>query len=217
MLTTRPTGQNIYFHLNHPIKFVYLVAPIVAIEDVHINTTLLTLDDSSGECINVKIVRKDASKITAGESNTAVKNVDVHSSIGAFEVRIDDTPIGVTTVVKAKCTVSKFRDARQLDLKRISVIRDTDEEVAAWRAQVQFKRDVLSKPWVLTSEERATFDMRKVDEEKAARYQAKKDQIKRVAHRERKMEREEKRRLHDERTEQKRRAAEERLNKGAIF
>lgn len=196
---------------------MYLVAPIVAIEGVNLRTTLITLDDSSGQCIDIRVTRKDASKLVAGESNTTVQNVDIYSSIGTFEVRIDDVPIDVATVVKAKCTISSFRGNRQLDLKKISVLKDTNEEIAAWRAQTQFKREVLSKPWVLTTEERAAFDAQKVEEEKAARYQAKRDQIKQRAHRERKLEREEKRRLHEERTEVKRRAAEERFNQGAIF
>ncbi|GAB7357737.1 hypothetical protein MBLNU459_g0393t1 [Dothideomycetes sp. NU459] len=210
-------GQNIYFHLNHPIKFVYLVAPVVAIEDVHPKTTLITLDDSSGSSIDIRIERKVASRVVAGASNTVVGNLDVNSGLGGFEVRVDGALIDVATVVKAKCTISSYRGVRQLDLKRISVIKDTNEEVAAWRAQTDFKREVLARPWTLTSAERSAFDTQKLEEETAARNQARKDQVKRHAHHERTLQRDEKRRLHEERTEQRRKAAEERLNKGAIF
>lgn len=55
-------GQSIYFHLNHPIEFVYVIGPVVAIDHVttKYNTyfTMLEIDDGSGSIIEVKITYK---------------------------------------------------------------------------------------------------------------------------------------------------------------
>jgi hypothetical protein len=56
--------QNIYFHLNHPIRYVYICGVITEIEYINNRYTLLTLDDGSGSTIEVKIthVLPDAGK-----------------------------------------------------------------------------------------------------------------------------------------------------------
>lgn len=53
--------QGIFFHLNHPIRFVYICGPIVAIREIFprgkniLRYVILEIDDSSGRSIEVKI------------------------------------------------------------------------------------------------------------------------------------------------------------------
>jgi hypothetical protein len=83
-------------------------------------------------------------------SKTTLKNVEVLSPFGVFEVMVDDQRLDIGTVVKAKGTISEFRGVKQLDLKRIWVVTTTDEEAQAWAETAAFKQEVLAKPWHLT-------------------------------------------------------------------
>lgn len=56
------------------------------------------------------------------------------------------------SIVKAKGSVNEFWGQRQVQLKRITVLKDTNDEVAALAETTQFKRDVLLKPWVVSEE-----------------------------------------------------------------
>jgi len=148
-------GQNLYFHLNHPIRYVVLVAPVVSIEGIFDRYVLLTIDDGSGSTIVVKIKRL-ATNISAAidcPSNTSVSNVNVRAGLGFFNVQIDDTTLDIGTVVKVKCTIEEFRGVKQLDLQRTSVVKTTAEEIKAWSGLSHFNKTVLSSPWVLTNEE----------------------------------------------------------------
>ncbi|PSN73499.1 hypothetical protein BS50DRAFT_514836 [Corynespora cassiicola Philippines] len=148
-------GQQIYFHLNHPIRYVCLVGVVVAIEDINARYTVLTVDDGSGATIEVKIVRitPDVYDPETNPSNTTVANINVISRIGVFEVSIDGHSLDIGTVVKAKGTLSEFRGAKQLELKRITVVSSTDKEAKAWADAAAYKRNVLAKPWHLSSAE----------------------------------------------------------------
>jgi len=176
----------------------------------------MTLDDGSGACIDVRITRKPVTKVVAGESNTDVKNLQVHSYLGCFELVVDGKGLDIGTVVKAKCTISSFRDTRQLVLKRISIIKNTNEEVAAWRETAGFKKDVLSKPWVLTSEERDSIDRKKMEDEQALRDGEKRFRAETRARNERHAKRAQKLNEHDERAERRRKERETRYNAGAL-
>ncbi|KAF1957072.1 hypothetical protein CC80DRAFT_491909, partial [Byssothecium circinans] len=158
-------SQHIYFHLNHPICYVRLVGVVVAIDDINLKYTVLTIDDGSGATIELKIVRLTADIYNAAKhpSNTTVGNVDVVSALGVFEVMIGGEQVDIGTVVKAKGTISEFRGAKQIELKRAWIVRTTDEEAQAWSEMAKFKKDVLSKPWRLTSTEHKQIlkDMKK--------------------------------------------------------
>lgn len=148
-------GQNLYFHLNHPIRYVRLVGVVVAIEDINARYTTLTIDDGSNANIELKLVRIPPLDRTAGiaSTKTTLKNVDVVSQFGVFEVMVEGHRLDIGTVVKAKGTISEFRGIKQLDLKRIRVVATTDEEAQAWEETATYKQGVLSKPWHLTSAE----------------------------------------------------------------
>jgi hypothetical protein len=174
----------LFFHLNHPIQYVDLVAPIVAIEPLAQKYALLTIDDGSGATIGVKITRlqdPDPNALDHDEaptmstvdcpSNTTVANVNIHVGLGKFEVEIDDVTLDIGTVLRAKCTVSTWFGAKQLDLQRASVVKTTRREVESWREIARFKRDVLSKPWVVSEKERKRLEAEWHEEQNAERLQ----------------------------------------------
>ncbi|KAG9518197.1 hypothetical protein KCU93_g8476, partial [Aureobasidium melanogenum] len=214
-------GQSVYFHLNHPIRFVYLVAPVVAIQEIpNTKYLILTLDDSSGSCIDVKIQRKKdpANLDPDGTSNTTVANLDIDTPFhGDTEIKVDGQVVDIATVLKVKCTIGSFRGVKQLELKRCNVIRDTTEEVAAWEAMAQFKRDVLAKPWMLSAVDRATLDAQLQQEAIREQEEERRERRSQRAHQKREEHRAEKRRIREEENEQKRLAAEKKYNQGALI
>ncbi|KNG44767.1 ob-fold nucleic acid binding domain [Stemphylium lycopersici] len=148
-------GQHIYFHLNHPIRYVRIVGVVVAIDDINLKYTALTIDDGSGATIELKIVRKPSAEKNPVDtsSNTEIDNVCVISRLGIFEVTVDKQPLDIGSALKAKCTISEFRGVKQLDLKRVSIVSTTDEEAKAWAETATFKQQTLSKPWHISSAE----------------------------------------------------------------
>ncbi|KAF2737101.1 hypothetical protein EJ04DRAFT_431724 [Polyplosphaeria fusca] len=147
--------QKIYFFLNHPVRFVCVVGAVVAIDDINTKYTILTIDDGSGATVEVKIVRLTPDTYNPVEfpSNTVVDNVHVVSRLGVFEVTVNHQPLDIGTVIKAKCTISEFRSQKQLELKRVWIVRTTNEEAEAWAETAAWKKQVLSTPWRLTSRE----------------------------------------------------------------
>lgn len=196
-------GQNIYFHLNHPIEFVYLIGTVVAID--HVTTkygtyfTTFELDDGSGSVIDVKIgykgrgVKKQGqdSQGTSKGDNIAADgseesgedfelgddtDADVPASLRTedfetdvpdllvtssprhgWKMMLQDDAIEVGTVLRVKATLSRFREAFQLVLKRAFLARVIDEELAFWEDYSHFCTAALSKPWILTEREIAAM------------------------------------------------------------
>lgn len=172
MLTLCP-GQNIYFYLNHPIRFVRIVGVVVAIDDINLKYSALTLDDGSGSTVELKIVRTvpGDSNSKVPSSNTAVSNVDVISQFGVFEIMVDRRRVDIGTVLKAKGTISEFRGVKQLELKRIQIVPSTDEEAQAWAETAAFKTRTLSVPWRVTSAQHSEIKSRiKAEKKKAKDY-----------------------------------------------
>ena len=128
---------------------------VVQIDDINLKYTVLTIDDGSNANIELKIVRIPPEDRTAGiaSTKTRLKNVDVISQFGVFEVMVDGHTLDIGSVVKAKGTISEFRGIKQLDLKRIWVVATTDEEAQAWEETATYKKEVLSKPWHVSSGE----------------------------------------------------------------
>lgn len=132
-----------------------LVGVIVAIDDINIRYTVLTIDDGSGANIDLKIVRippLEHSPVDTS-STTTIGNVNVVSRLGIFKVLVNQQSLDIGTVIKAKGTISEFRGIKQLDLKRIWVVTSTNEEAQAWAEVAAFKQAVLSRPWHISSTE----------------------------------------------------------------
>jgi hypothetical protein len=215
---TRP-GQHIYFHLNHPIRYVRLVGVVVAIDDINLKYTVITIDDGSGAVIELKIIRvpsADQNPVTAS-SKTKLNNVNVISHFGVFEVVVDDHKLNIGTVVKAQGTLSEFRGIKQLDLAKIRVVTTTDEEARAWAETATFKHAVLSKPWHLTSAEHRQIKARiKSEKRQLQDYERRK-----VEHEAKKEERRQEREVYlaqrEKKQEIRRRKEEVMMNAGALF
>lgn len=82
--------------------------------------------------------------------------------------------IDVGTRLKCKGTIEVFRGTKQLDLKRVSVVRDLAAEVECWNELADFREKVLSEPWVLSEKElrrleRETKRMSREGKEKESR------------------------------------------------
>ncbi|CAF9931613.1 MAG: hypothetical protein HETSPECPRED_008144 [Heterodermia speciosa] len=177
----RLEGQipSVYFYLNHPIQWVCLVGVVVAF-DAHEYRFIMVLDDSSGATIEITCGRpKEQSAGTNLDIPSTTTKYTSNSMIGktAQGNTIDLTGVDVGSVIKIKGTIGTFRGTRQIHLERLcktfqmavykgqhdiatyaerpltGIIRTTNEEVSTWNDSITFRRNVLSKPWVLTDQE----------------------------------------------------------------
>lgn len=149
-------GQNLYFYLNHPVQFVYLVGVVVSYEDFHEKRWLFIIDDSSGSTIEVTCPKPE--KNANGESeNASHKPMKTDAARSAEEQARANTiaSVDVGSVVKVKGKVGVFRDTRQIQLERISTIPDTNAEIHFWEQRTKLKVEVLSKPWNMPRNEQA--------------------------------------------------------------
>ena len=168
MLTPSSTGQNLYFYLNHPIKWVRLVGVIVTF-DIHPTRFIMILDDSSGSTMELTCGRKSppskSSEIDARTVDdswkgwtTAPKKPKEPDAKGvtATGYDIDLQKIDIGSVVKVKGGIGDFRGQRQLLLERISVMQTTTEEAVVWAETTAFKHDILSRHWIVSEEDYKT-------------------------------------------------------------
>jgi hypothetical protein len=121
---------------------------------------LLSLDDSSGSCIEVKTEFRNIKQDDLAEypSSTIVDNLDVAVNLGIPSVHVDRKSADIGTVVKVKGTIDSFRGQRQLKLERIWIVKDTNEEANAWAETAKWKQGVLSQPWTLSKSQRQEID-----------------------------------------------------------
>ncbi|CAF9912421.1 hypothetical protein IMSHALPRED_000311 [Imshaugia aleurites] len=173
-------GQSLFFHLNHPIKWVRLVGVIVAL-DLFPTRWIALLDDSSGALIEITCGRPAPAPTARNENPTSLAQgwtgLDVCSKgVTATGRDVDLSGVDVGTVVKVKGGVGSFRDVRQMLLERISIVRTTNEEAAAWAENTVFRKEILGKPWVVSEEdeERARRKAEGSDREKRAREERRK-------------------------------------------
>ncbi|KAL8952159.1 MAG: hypothetical protein Q9222_001913 [Ikaeria aurantiellina] len=175
--TEEAAGQNIYFHLNHPIRWVRLVGLVVAFE-VYPNRITMTLDDTSG--LTIEIFCK---KETTGLSmiNTMVdhygtvtlknarKSSDGERVCTTSEGKVSLQEIDVGSVVKIKGGLSEFRGEKQATLERISLVHTTNEEVEAWAQNTAFYQHTLSRPWTISERERQQAKLKATGKERKRR------------------------------------------------
>lgn len=129
-LTPLYPGQNLYFHLNHPIKWIRLVGVIVAF-DVYPTRWIMILDDSSGTTIEMTCRRpgpaKDFEPQLPGENVSSIINTsdargESMKGITAMGGEVDLNGVDVGTVVKAKGGVGSWRGEKQMLLERICIL-----------------------------------------------------------------------------------------------
>lgn len=196
-----------------------IVGAVVAIDDINLKYTVLTLDDGSGATIEIRIVRltPDVCNPVDSSSNTTIDNVDVINRCGVFEVAVNDEYLAIGTVVKVKGTISEFRGVKQLDLKRIWIVRTTNEEAQAWAEAAATRQGVLSKPWYISSTEHKKIK-KEIKMERKRLHEYKKLKIEHELRKEAQREaREEHRALRDAKLEVRRRREEVMMNAGALI
>jgi Telomere regulation protein Stn1 len=178
-------GQNLYFYLNHPIQFVYLVGVVVSFEDFHEKRWLLIIDDSSGATIEVscpKPVKKDDKN--AGAEAAKERAGPAALELAGEQERADTiASIDVGSVIQVRGKIAKFHNTRQIQLERIAIVPDTDAEMRFWEQRTNMKAEVLSTPWKLSSEEQSRLLRAAEGQTKAERTQAIKRQQRDAARR----------------------------------
>ncbi|CAK7201453.1 endo-1,3-beta glucanase [Sporothrix eucalyptigena] len=131
-------GQNVFFHLNHPIKWVRIAGVVVACSDYY-GRRVYTVDDGSGATIECSVPAP----------KPVQKRSDQQQALQpALEPAIPmiDTP---GTVVEIKGELRTFRDDFQIQVIRLAVLRATQQEVQFWAKVQMFAESTLYKPWVL--------------------------------------------------------------------
>ncbi|KAA8911031.1 hypothetical protein FN846DRAFT_888059 [Sphaerosporella brunnea] len=117
---------------NHPIRWVRIVGIVVAVDEWE-SRTQLTIDDGSGEVMDV-ITWKTPRFRDAESGNTSLPNL---------------SGVQVGALVKVKGCITEFKGRRQMVLKKCEVLRSTEDEIRAWREMTDWKRNVLMKLWVV--------------------------------------------------------------------
>ncbi|KAK3675864.1 hypothetical protein LTR78_004056 [Recurvomyces mirabilis] len=212
-LRTEPgfEGQNVFFYGNNPIQFVRVVGLLVDLEQRG-RYTILSIDDSSGACVDVKIERRHVKAGDEAEypTNTTIDNVHVKIELALPTLFLNAKPVDMGTVLEVKGTVSVFRNTRQIDLARLFRVKDTNAEAAAWIKTAQWKMDALSQAWILSNEQRRRVDEKVREAERQERERTRK-------RREWRAKRGDKRRDHEEKKEAKRKRSEVQYNTGALY
>ncbi|KAH6640565.1 hypothetical protein F5144DRAFT_560864 [Chaetomium tenue] len=144
-------GQDVYFHLNHPIKWVRISGVVVAVEERE-KMHFYTIDDGSGETLECIVnVAPHARPGTATAATAAEPNSKSDKTSNSLPVV--DGPIDVGHVLDIKGSVGTYRKNRQIRAEKVVHLRTTEQEVIFWEKVTQLKADVLSKPWVLDRRE----------------------------------------------------------------
>lgn len=135
--------------------------------------------------------------------------MNVNVLLGIPHFFVDKRRIDVGSVVKVRGSPISYRGQRQLLAKRMIELRTTVEEVQAWESTARWKLDVLSKPWVLTRQQREDIDVELREEEARQRAKQKKHKLRDAKYAAKEA-------RHWERRENKRKNLEEVFNAGAL-
>ena len=149
-------GQNLYFYLNHPIQFVYLVGVVVSYEDFHEKRWLLIIDDSSGATIEVSCPKPEGK--ADQDPDQASKEGSEPNGIRLAEEQARANTIAsidVGSVISVRGKVGTFRDTRQIHLERVAIVPDTNAELQFVERRTKLKVEALSKPWSVSSREQS--------------------------------------------------------------
>ncbi|KAK0628825.1 hypothetical protein B0T17DRAFT_523851 [Bombardia bombarda] len=144
-------GQNIYFHLNHPIKWARVAGVVVALDEFQ-GRRVYTIDDSSGATIecNVNIPVPDKPGQPQPQPPAAANRQSTTAAATATtKIAIVDGDIDVGHVIDIKGSIGIFRGNRRIMADKIVHLPSTEHEVRFWDKVVQLKKEVLERPWVL--------------------------------------------------------------------
>lgn len=180
-------GKEIYYHGNHPIKWVRITGVIVAIDEFS-TRRIYTIDDSSGVCIectcpapppqslalpphlNQGVDGRPTTSTNQNCESASAKRLST-PSVEAPLVPWDEIDVGM--VVKVKGKPNTFRAVKQVDIVKIELMRSTEQEVRCWNEVLAFRKEVLRVPWVVSQEAENRF-RRRAEREKQYKHSSKK-------------------------------------------
>ena len=170
---------------------------------------LMTLDDSSGANIEIKLER-EAGKVSENGFKeylpiTDLDNVLVRVEMGLPIVTLDRKILELGTVVIAEGQIGSYMQNRQMVLSRLQRVPDTRAEAQHWAKVAEWKQLILGKPWILSADKRLELDQKAIQEAKK--------ELKEQKHRKKKSS---KREVLSEHREKKRQLDEKDMNKGAL-
>ncbi|KAB5518824.1 hypothetical protein GE09DRAFT_503875 [Coniochaeta sp. 2T2.1] len=163
-------GQELYFHLNHPVRWVQVAGVVVAIDEFY-GRRIYTIDDSSGANIEVvlRVEKQNAnqaavsateaegsgygkSAVKDSKGKTTAKPVQTVTKEDEVKPQVDsEVDVGDVLLVKGKITV--YRNNKQIMVHKIVHLRSTQDEVQFWKKMTEFHDSVLSNPWTLSEKE----------------------------------------------------------------
>lgn len=153
------------------------VTGVVVAVDEYPGKNVYTVDDSSGMCVEcVCVAPTPAAKTEAlgvpkhlgqiAALNSATSASETKKDVGKVEGKgrektapsvqepiIPWAEMDVGAVVKVKGRVGDYWKQKQVEVVKVEVLRSTDQEVKCWNEVMDFRRDVLGSPWVVTKEE----------------------------------------------------------------
>ncbi|KAI0483830.1 hypothetical protein F4859DRAFT_474270 [Xylaria cf. heliscus] len=146
--------NDVFFYLNHPIKWVRITGVVVAVDEYY-GRRVYTIDDSTGHCIECTVT---TSTVTGDKKNhrDGDQGKDAEPQVArtkaATETRTTDD-IDVGMVLDVKGYLKLFRGQKQINVHKAIPVLSTNQEVLFWDKIRDFRRDVLSQPWVLKDRE----------------------------------------------------------------
>ncbi|KAK0707515.1 hypothetical protein B0H67DRAFT_494868 [Lasiosphaeris hirsuta] len=156
-LRTHPgfAGQQIFFHINHPIKWVRVAGVVIAVDEFN-GRKIYTLDDSSGVTITCTVPPATPPPGGTNSAVGAVGNGDsskpkstTTSNTQKQPTIIDgDIEIGHIILVKGVIKTTFWRE-REIEAVKISHLLSTEQEVQFWEKVEKLRKETLNQPWVL--------------------------------------------------------------------
>lgn len=172
----RDTPQ-LLFYLNHPIQFVQVVGVVVNFEEWFEWFWLFTIDDSSGSTVDVICQKPEKKRLgnseQAGEETNDEK--EQQEEIAKLSEQVA-CKVQIGAVLQVKGTVTLFQrnkpadnlvtfntntrsaasaqkqeqPTRQITLQRLTLVDDTNQELNLITARTKLRKEVLSRPWILS-------------------------------------------------------------------
>ena len=117
-------------------------------------------DDNDAFWIGSSKSARPTRPLTTTVYRTHIADLTVHINAYADNaILLASHPVTIGTTLKAKGTLSIWRNAFQLNLLRAFIVKDVDTEVEVWEGYAEFCRQVLSKPWFVSQEEVSLLEM----------------------------------------------------------
>ncbi|KAI0438399.1 hypothetical protein F4803DRAFT_565301 [Xylaria telfairii] len=155
-LGCRPGFQDndVFFYLNHPIKWVRITGLVVAVDEYY-GRRVYTIDDSTGQCIECTLTTSttvgDKTNHRDNDQRKGVESQIARTKVATETRTTDDIDVGA--ILDVKGYLKLFRGQKQISIHKATRVLSTNQEVLFWDKIRNFRRDVLSHPWVLKDKE----------------------------------------------------------------